>query len=279
MAAVYALIDPAQSDEIRYVGVTKGCPEARRRAHVSEALRRDADGSWRLPANHRRCWIRSLVAAGRRPEVRLLATVEDSARRDAERIWIASVIALGHRLTNATAGGEGPENYKPLDAAKLRNSLSQRLRFCDPAEVERQRCIAQALWADPAYRKRVSEGVRQAWAAAPERRQTVGQAILARRDALAHRQACAAYAASPRGLEAQRRTSERMRGELNPVARLTWERVRAIREIYANGSASQRRLAEQFEVSQALISLVVRHKIWLEQVDHQAGPSTEGAMW
>lgn len=51
-------------------------------------------------------------------------------------------------------------------------------------------------------------------------------------------------------------------GERNPSAKLTQEQVDAIRLLYASDRAIQRIIANQFSVSQTLISAIVRGKIW-----------------
>lgn len=51
-------------------------------------------------------------------------------------------------------------------------------------------------------------------------------------------------------------------GELNWNAKLTEEDVRLIRAIYARGGVSQKALAQQFNIGQASISLILARKIW-----------------
>lgn len=53
-----------------------------------------------------------------------------------------------------------------------------------------------------------------------------------------------------------------LRGSDNGNSRLTWEKVDQIRSSYAAGGVTQTALAERFEVSQTLISEIVRGKTW-----------------
>lgn len=55
----------------------------------------------------------------------------------------------------------------------------------------------------------------------------------------------------------------RSAGEDSPNAKLTWEEVKQIRSMYAEGTR-QTTLAEQFDVSQARISKIVRGEGWRE---------------
>ena len=52
--------------------------------------------------------------------------------------------------------------------------------------------------------------------------------------------------------------------ESHPSAKLNWEKVRLIREIYAGGGRSQSDIAAEFGVTQILISKIVRKVIWRE---------------
>lgn len=271
MTCIYALFDPAAPEENRYVGVTVQQPDARLKTHIQEALRRSQDGGWKLPVNHRRAWIRALVREGRRPEVRVLAEVQRDVRKAEERLWIAEIRRLGHRLTNATDGGEGPEHYKPADAAKIRNSIAQKVRYSDPAEVERSRALTLAKWKDTTYRQRVVDGLTAAWSQ-PGRREEMSTKIREYRAdpvrSAGHAEATRAFYATERGRDSARRRA--LPGESNPQARLAWPAVRDIRGRYAAGGVSQRALAAEFGVTQTLISQIVRGVIWRDEADEPA---------
>lgn len=91
---IYVLVDP-RTDCIRYVGQSVN-PRARLKAHCSEAKREQ----------HRRArWILGLLNIGLRPEVVVIEEVAADQADDAERFWIASLLAAGAKLVNTDAGG------------------------------------------------------------------------------------------------------------------------------------------------------------------------------
>lgn len=62
-----------------------------------------------------------------------------------------------------------------------------------------------------------------------------------------------------RDMVAKRRS---LSGERNHKAKLTREQVEEIRRLYSAGEISQQKMADRFGVSQAHISVIVRHKEW-----------------
>jgi group I intron endonuclease len=58
-------------------------------------------------------------------------------------------------------------------------------------------------------------------------------------------------------------TSKKCRGDLNPSAKLNWEKVRQIREKKKTGIYNSD-LAKEFNVSQSLISAIIKEKVWKE---------------
>ena len=54
----------------------------------------------------------------------------------------------------------------------------------------------------------------------------------------------------------------RARGETHGRAKMTDEKVREMRRLYAEGKATQKQLAEQFGIGQSKVSGIVRHKTW-----------------
>jgi hypothetical protein len=109
---IYALVDP-RDGEIRYVGKAKDL-KVRLWGHLHEKAR-----------THKANWIRSLLAAGLKPELRVLEeTGDDWAER--ERWWIRHFRETGTQLTNYTDGGEGwsggshrPETIERIRQKKL----------------------------------------------------------------------------------------------------------------------------------------------------------------
>lgn len=53
-----------------------------------------------------------------------------------------------------------------------------------------------------------------------------------------------------------------LRGEQNPIAKLTEDDVRAIRSEYARGGISQQAIADRYGVSQPVISSIIRREWW-----------------
>lgn len=59
--------------------------------------------------------------------------------------------------------------------------------------------------------------------------------------------------------------AEKLRGNARPdssVKKLTPERVREIRSLYASGLYSQQQLAQKFHVAQMTISKIIRRETW-----------------
>lgn len=53
-------------------------------------------------------------------------------------------------------------------------------------------------------------------------------------------------------------------GENNIHAKLTWEKVREIREFYKNSNYTQVEVAKNFNISKSLLNHIVNNKIWKE---------------
>jgi len=112
---IYALTDPMTGD-VRYVGrSSRGLQRPAAHMHP-RALAKDDTYKGR--------WLRSLVASGHRPGVRVIAVCADESHLNAaERQWIAYGKASCWPLTNGTDGGEGlcnppPETRVKMSAAK-----------------------------------------------------------------------------------------------------------------------------------------------------------------
>jgi len=110
---VYGLVDP-RSGELRYVGQTDHLL-CQRLAQHEHAARRSKDRRMNTQ------WVRSLQAAGVRPEMFVLDRVFSKADADeAERHFIAYFRMVGARLNNHTDGGEGCVGYRHSPAARAR---------------------------------------------------------------------------------------------------------------------------------------------------------------
>ncbi len=95
---IYTLRDP-ETGELRYVGK---CKSAKKRlaTHIDEARKSDRK-------SHRVCWIRSLLYRGLRPALNVIDEVPESEWQQWEVAYIQFFRDEGHRLVNATLGGEG----------------------------------------------------------------------------------------------------------------------------------------------------------------------------
>ena len=98
---IYALHDP-RDGLARYVGVTSD-PCVRLRSHLSSA--RSAEAYSKLATDARAAWICELARAGLAPTLDVLEVVEaerhHGAPNQAERRWMARLLAQGHPLLNA----------------------------------------------------------------------------------------------------------------------------------------------------------------------------------
>lgn len=106
-AHIYILIDP-RSDEIRYVGKSIR-PEQRLQNHMNERSN-----------CHRSHWLQQLKSAGLTPRMEIVETViGEWPWQESEKRWIAKLAAMGARLTNNTAGGDGVCNLPPETRARV----------------------------------------------------------------------------------------------------------------------------------------------------------------
>jgi len=167
---IYTLSDPAYPERIRYVGCSVD-PVARLRQHCRDAARATATRT------HKTSWLRSVLAAGRKPTVCVVSEVAVAAWQDAERAYIAHCRNAGCRLTNSTSGGDGVIDLSP--DALARRSEAVRRAWTDPVMKLRQadackrfantdegraaqRDRVAARWASPDARVRQREALRRA---------------------------------------------------------------------------------------------------------------------
>jgi hypothetical protein len=129
-AYIYGLVDPI-TEFVRYVGKAYN-PKRRRQAHMNPSSLK--------PKTRKNNWIKSLLNAGRKPELILLEQVKECEWEDAERRWIAYYRNIpGYpQLTNGTSGGDGAEKgfkHKPETIAKM---LASRKGYVPSAETGRK---------------------------------------------------------------------------------------------------------------------------------------------
>jgi hypothetical protein len=110
---IYGLFDPC-TGECRYQGKS-GAPFVRLQEHLSDARSGKRQ-------SHRSNWIRTLLAQNLLPELAVLDEVAESEWQFWDRWWIAYLRAIGCRLTNHTAGGEGSLGYVPTPEERRRHS-------------------------------------------------------------------------------------------------------------------------------------------------------------
>lgn len=79
---IYALFDPREPLQVRYVGKTVQELKVRLATHLSECR---SDWYSFSPKNR---WFRQLFAVGVSPEIKLLGEVDESQVKTAERKWI-----------------------------------------------------------------------------------------------------------------------------------------------------------------------------------------------
>lgn len=149
-ATIYGLRDP-RSMELRYVGMTVK-PERRVKEHVRDSARR--------PNCHRSKWIASLVREGLRPELIELETVPHGERETAEIFWVGYMKALGARLTNATNGGNGANNWPQELRRRRGETLRGRRVVFSPEHRAALATMLRARAADPEWRRKASEAAK-----------------------------------------------------------------------------------------------------------------------
>lgn len=209
---LYGLFDPTEPDELRYIGTTQYLVGERLKQHVAEAAA--AIGT------HKRHWIAGLLGAGRRPNGRCLAVIEDDEASRTEQRAIGVYKNSGHRLTNSTEGGDRvvftketrsrmsasanarwdrPGEREKLSAAHItpeareNHIAAAKTRAARPGESERrsaahrtpearvrQSKASKAMWARPGERERASMARKAVWAR-PGQRAKQSKAIRAAR--------------------------------------------------------------------------------------------------
>lgn len=149
---IYALRCP--KGEIRYIGKSRD-PHERLREHIRTAK----SGVTHHCAN----WIRKLLKGGEEPSVEVLFEVpEGESWQEAEISQIALHRAQGHRLTNATAGGEGAVITCPIIKEKSRQASIR--AHARPEVKAKDSANSLANWARPEYREKHAAAMQEAFA-------------------------------------------------------------------------------------------------------------------
>lgn len=112
---IYGLTDPRDKNHVRYVGKTKNLP-GRLAGHLKDAKRGIV--------NHKCKWIRKLLEDGVTPCISILDVASLDTWVDSEMRWISILRSEGHKLTNATDGGEGMCGHVPSEETRRRMSAA-----------------------------------------------------------------------------------------------------------------------------------------------------------
>lgn len=161
---IYGLVDPLEPKHVRYVGMATR--DERPFDHANEA-RKTTKSSYKLN------WIRKVQAEGREPEFITLEQLSDSCLPAflgfVESCYIASLRAIGHRLTNKTDGGEGTLGLRWSDEAKAGMSVVATQRSADPEWRAGVSARAKKRYEDPEFCQEFSEAMSASYT--PELRQ------------------------------------------------------------------------------------------------------------
>ena len=137
---VYGLWEP-DGNIIRYVGFSRD-PKRRLRDHLTVS----SDKS----NTRRRNWLRSLVARGERPVMRVLEASTTERVADAERAWIEYLRDVeGCDLVNLTDGGDGNYGWVMPDEVKAKIGEKAKGRKVSPearAKMSASRKGRSATW-------------------------------------------------------------------------------------------------------------------------------------
>lgn len=141
---IYGLVDPL-TQQLRYVGKTRGTTRKRLLQHIGDVRR----GRVYIP---RHKWISEMLSRGEQPEIFEIETVEDSAWREAEQFWIASLRLAGCNLLNATDGGDGLCSFRHTQETRQKQSVAAKRRYQIPGERERTGAAVMCGQDTEAYR-------------------------------------------------------------------------------------------------------------------------------
>lgn len=121
---LYYLSD-GKDGEVRYIGKTGQTLQKRLSGHLADRAKQQ---------NHRAHWLRAASDV----HIHLIAEVDGDGCAE-EIDLIASLRALGARLVNGTAGGEGTPKHTVSEDARARMSAAKKGRKQKPEHVEKRR--------------------------------------------------------------------------------------------------------------------------------------------
>lgn len=112
---IYGLFDPRLPDNIRYIGKTYQL-KIRIWTHIKSASNKNEQKTYRIN------WIKKLAKENIQPDFKILEECNMYNWEERESYWIAKLKSEGHKLTNATSGGDGCNNPTPELRKKLSDS-------------------------------------------------------------------------------------------------------------------------------------------------------------
>jgi hypothetical protein len=141
-ATIYALCDSRESDpvrRVRYIGQTVKRLDVRLYKHWQTTNAGET--------TYRARWMRTVRAAGADVLIEPIAVVPVEDRDRAEMAAIATALAGGSPLTNATAGGDGVRGYSFPVEVRQRMSAAASRRRASPETREKMRIAMKAATA------------------------------------------------------------------------------------------------------------------------------------
>lgn len=234
---IYGLFDP-RDGQLRYVGKTEGALNTRLNHHVHRALKQKTN-------TYKANWIRSVIAAGHRPEIVELEAAESAEALVEAEVWnIAHWRSLGCRLTNLTGGGEGASGYRHTEETKAR--LSEMLKG-KPGRRAGKKHTAEAR----AQVSRTKTGLNEEQEVAIAARYASG---------LDARTVAAEFGVSDTAVfNIVRRLGGRVRTQAETIRKLSPDQEQAAMAMYAQGLSSAV-VGKAFDVSStAILNMLRRH--------------------
>ena len=136
---IYGLVDPAEPKHVRYVGMSN-VREGRPYDHARAARRPNTKVSYTIN------WIRKIQSEGREPEFIKLEELASGTTSKflgfVEQCYIKSLREIGHRLTNATDGGEYGDSGPLSPEGRAKRSASMRGNTNGVGTIRSQESVA-----------------------------------------------------------------------------------------------------------------------------------------
>lgn len=190
---------------------------------------------------HSSKWIRSLLAVGQEPVLRIIETCQQDVADDREVFWIAQRRSEGFNLTNHTDGGGGTRGWHPTDETRANMSRSRKGMVVSEA-------TRLLMSASISASKQEGKGCR-VWT--DEER----AALTARNKGNTYNKGIACTATR------KAQVSAKLSGELGTNASTSNEKAAEIRALHASG-VRQCELVVRFGLTSSAIYRIVRNKTY-----------------